>query len=145
MATFQETYGLSVVLNGDTYDASGTKDITGVTKAFQGVLTIASATYANLLTVTSTAGIATLTTIKKIMIKNNETTEGGTTARIRFLVTGGKEYIRELKAGSVMYIESKSLDANTDGAAFDALTDINTISAAGDGATVSLSVVACGT
>ena len=145
MATFQETYGLTVTINGKTYEDSGTKDITGVTKAYQGVLSAADATYANLCTISATAGASTLATLKKAQIVNNETTEGGTTARIKFTDTGADEYIRELKAGQSMFIDSAGLEVSASGAGFSAMATLDTISVAGDGAAVSISYVFAGT
>lgn len=145
MATFQETSGLTVVINGATYEDSGTKDVTGVTKAYQGVLSAADGVYALLCTITPTAGAATLTTIKKAVIVNNETTEAGTIARVKVTDTGGDEYIAECKPGSPCIIDSEFLEAKLNGSGFTGLSTADTISVAGVGAAVSISYEFAGT
>lgn len=147
MATATVYKGAKVTLNGKNYGvtSAGSFTITGVTKALEvDNVTCADGTASTLFTVSATEGGNTLTTVKYVEVTNNETS--GNAAIVGVIDTSAKAFYVEVPAGQTKVILlSDDIDANTSGGAFSTLTEINSVTCEGRGATASVSFLALGT
>ena len=138
MADLSASSTASVSINGVEYKMNTSETVTGLTDAIKRTQTVTT-TKANLVTFGAAAGAGQLIALDFFQLKNHDTTNFVT---VGFESASDIAYIK-VPAGETVKINTKELEAFTDGSAFSAFTNLTAISCKADTASCVVEFLAC--